>query len=124
MTDERTYAVADADSMLPELRERLPRVREARAVMFAAARLVDDRTAGDGGGTAVDPDYWRAQTTLRAEIEWLAEHDIVLRDPETGLVDFPAERDGRRVWLCWRLGEETVAHWHELEAGFLARKPL
>ncbi len=48
----------------------------------------------------------------------------VLKDWRTGLVDFPALRDGRRVWLCWRLGEAEVCHWHELHDGFAGRKPI
>lgn len=124
MTEERTYTVEEADAILDELRERLIRVREARAVMFESARLVDERTERDGGGAAASPGYWTAQATLKEEVEWLAERDIALRDPETGLVDFPGERDGRRVWLCWRLGEERVGHWHELGSGFLGREPL
>ena len=124
MTDERTYTVEQADALVDELRERLVRVREARTVMFDAARLVDERTKADGGGAAAAPEYWSAQATLKAELEWLAERDIALRDPETGLVDFPGEREGRRVWLCWQLGEDRVAHWHELETGFIGRKPL
>lgn len=44
--------------------------------------------------------------------------------PETGLIDFPAMVDGRLVYLCWRLGEPEVSHWHELEAGFAGRRPL
>ena len=124
MSDDLTYTVEEADAVLAELRERLARVREARAVMFESARAVDERTKADGGGASASPDYWRAQSTLKAEIEWLAERAIALRDPETGLVDFPGEREGRRVWLCWQLGEDRVAHWHELESGFLGRKPL
>ena len=46
------------------------------------------------------------------------------RDFDLGLVDFPAERDGRPVWLCWRHGEAAVAHWHEVDAGFDERHPL
>lgn len=48
----------------------------------------------------------------------------ILKDWATGLVDFPAVNGGRRVWLCWRLGEEQVTHWHELEAGFTGRQPI
>jgi hypothetical protein len=124
MSEEPIYTVEDADAVLDELRERLARVREARAVMFEAARAVDERTRADGGGASASPGYWSAQSTLKAEIAWLAERGIALRDPETGLVDFPGEREGRRVWLCWQLGEDRVAHWHELEAGFLGRRPL
>ena len=41
-----------------------------------------------------------------------------------GLVDFPAELDGRQVYLCWKLGESEVLHWHEIDAGFEDRQPL
>lgn len=54
----------------------------------------------------------------------LADTGCVLKDWRTGLVDFPAEREGRRVWLCWRLDEPCVAHWHELDAGVAGRQPL
>ncbi len=49
---------------------------------------------------------------------------VMLRDIESGLVDFPALVAGRQVWLCWRLGEADVAWWHELETGVAGRQPL
>jgi hypothetical protein len=49
---------------------------------------------------------------------------ITLRDIERGLIDFPALANGRQVWLCWELGEDDVAFWHELETGFGSRRPL
>jgi hypothetical protein len=122
--DGRVYSVDEANAMLAELRERLPRIREARQAMLSRAEVVKERVATDGGGTHGGREYWDAQTTLRAEIERLAEENILLRDPQTGLVDFPGEIEGRRVWLCWRLDEDRVAHWHELDAGFGGRKPL
>jgi hypothetical protein len=124
MTEDRLYTVEEADAMLADLRERLPRIRAARQTMLRGAELVKERLATDGGGATGGRDYWEAQSTLRAEIERLAEENVVLRDPESGLVDFPGERDGRRVWLCWRLGEERVRHWHELDTGFVGRRPL
>jgi hypothetical protein len=124
VTEDRLYTADEADAVLDELRERLVRVRDARTTMFDAARLVHERTERDGGGSGVAAGYWAAQSTLRDEVAWLARRGIALRDPESGLVDFPGERDGRRVWLCWRLGEERVGHWHELDAGFAGRRPL
>ena len=47
-----------------------------------------------------------------------------MKDPNKGLIDFPALLDGRVVYLCWKLGEETVEHWHELTAGFDNREPV
>jgi hypothetical protein len=54
----------------------------------------------------------------------LQEWSIELRDVATGLVDFPAVMEGREAYLCWRLGEEDVAHWHFPEEGFPGRRPL
>jgi hypothetical protein len=49
---------------------------------------------------------------------------IQLKDPRLGLVDFPSETGGRRVLLCWRLGEPEVQYWHEVDAGYAGRQPL
>jgi hypothetical protein len=119
----RTYSVEEADAMLPALRELLERIRANRQVLLASAERIRGQVASDGGGHFGN-DYWRAVRGLRADVESLAERNILLRDPETGLIDFPGERDGRQVYLCWRLGEDRVGHWHEVDSGFLGRKPL
>ena len=59
--------------------------------------------------------------SFQAELEAL---DIQLKDRRIGLVDFPTELDGRRVLLCWRLGEPSVQYWHDEDAGFAGRQPL
>ena len=123
MTDERRFSPAEAEAELDELRRRLPALREARQALIDTGERITSAVEFDGGG--VEGSAWfRAQQTLRAELVWLAEQGILLRDPETGLVDFPAERDGRRVFLCWRLGEDHVAWFHEEQSGFSGRKPL
>ncbi len=61
---------------------------------------------------------------MGASVLRLDEWGITLRDIETGLIDFPALVNGRQVWLCWRLGEDSVGWWHELEAGFGGRRRL
>jgi hypothetical protein len=124
MADERSYTVEEADSMLPELRDRLERIRDARQAMLREAELVREKVVEDGGGAHAGSEYWEATATLRTQIERLATEGILLRDPETGLVDFPAEREGERVYLCWRLGEDRVGHWHPLDTGFAGRRPL
>jgi len=59
--------------------------------------------------------------SFQGELEAL---DIQLKDRRLGLVDFPTELDGRRVLLCWRLGEPAVQYWHDEDAGFAGRQPL
>jgi hypothetical protein len=54
----------------------------------------------------------------------LASLGVAFKDYVQGLVDFPAEREGRPVYLCWRLGEPAVEFWHEIDAGYAGRQPL
>ncbi|MFI5257002.1 MAG: DUF2203 domain-containing protein [Gemmatimonadales bacterium] len=58
---------------------------------------------------------------FQGELEAL---DIQLKDRRIGLIDFPSELDGRRVLLCWRLGEPAVQFWHDEDAGYAGRQPL
>ena len=57
-------------------------------------------------------------------MEKIAEWGLLLRDIETGLVDFPAVIDGQAAYLCWRLGEPRVAYFHLADDGFQGRRPL
>jgi hypothetical protein len=120
---DRRFSIEEANAELDELRERLPRLREARHALIGASERITDAVAADGGGVA-GSDWFRAQELLKSEIVFLAERGILLRDPETGLVDFPGEVDGRPVFLCWRLGEDEVRWYHETQSGYSARKPL
>jgi hypothetical protein len=123
VTDERVFTVEEADAELEELRERLPRLREARDALIASSRRISDAVASDGGGVA-GSEWFAHQEALKAEVMFLADEGILLRDPDIGLVDFPAEREGRRVYLCWKLGEEHVGWYHEATGGFGGRRPL
>lgn len=120
---ERRFTPEQANAELAELRERLPRLRDARREVIRSSERITEAVAADGGGVA-GSDWFEGQRTLKAEVIYLAERGILLRDPETGLVDFPGEVDGRSVFLCWRLGEEEVAWYHEQHTGFASRKPL
>jgi hypothetical protein len=48
----------------------------------------------------------------------------IVKDIDLGLIDFPAMREDEPVYLCWKMGEPSVAHWHGIEEGFVSRRPL
>jgi hypothetical protein len=123
MIDERRFTLDEATTELEALRERLPRLRAARHALIAASERIQEAVAADGGGVE-GTDWYRAQFSLREELEWVISRGIVLRDPESGLVDFPSERDGDEIYLCWRLGEPTIAWYHDRTTGYIGRKPL
>lgn len=100
-----------------EARAALPRVRELLQVVRRAA-LVGARVNGNGHGP-------RAGDDAQAALAELAADDIVVRDPTTGLIDFPALGDDGVVYLlCYRLDEDALDWWHLPEEGFAGRKPL
>jgi hypothetical protein len=72
----------------------------------------------------LERDQERDQERLQECAQELHHLGIELKDPFTGLVDFPSILDDHEVYLCWRLGEPEVAHWHELDAGFAGRRKL
>ena len=98
----------------------------------AAARRAQlvTRIAGNGGD--FDPGEARADAELferEAEaaarcVERLEAIGVLVKDLDSGLVDFPALHDGEEVLLCWRAGEDEVAFWHGADEGFAGRKPL
>ena len=61
---------------------------------------------------------------LYLSIESIREIGVLLKDLDTGLLDFPHEREGRVGFLCWHPPEERVGFWHEIEAGYAGRRPL
>jgi hypothetical protein len=123
MTEERLFTVEEANTMLPELRGTLEAMREARAVVMRNAERVRGSVAGNGGGRE-SSEYSDALALLKRETERLSAASILLRDIEMGLIDFPSERDGRPMFLCWKLGEDEVGFWHPIDTGIAGRRPL
>jgi hypothetical protein len=123
MSEERLFTKEEAEAELEDLRVRLPRLRDARQRLIDTSERITTAVEIDGGGVE-GSDWFRAQETLKQELLWLADRGILLREPDTGLVDFPADRDGERVFLCWRLGEEEIGWYHSQRSGFSGRKPI
>lgn len=126
MTEEPSatirYTRESANAMLSEIRGRVERLRDAYAELAGHHAKVRSLLKRNGGEK--DDSWLRAPRELAEQIRWLNENGIVIRDVEQGLIDFPSEREGRDVFLCWRLGEESVDFWHEIDTGFAGRKPL
>jgi hypothetical protein len=99
-----------------DARERL-NDEEARAAL-------DEAGPGNGGGSPGRV-VSEAFLDLRDALTELQAMEIVVRDLERGLVDFPAIRDGEEVYLCWVESEEdSIGFWHDLDSGYAGREPL
>jgi hypothetical protein len=125
MKHERHYSVEQANAAIGWVRERLKRMRTAQEQLSdeeARAALSDAAPTNGGGqpGLVVSEGFLALQGALRD----LQDMEVVLRDLERGLIDFPALRDGREVYLCLEDGEDEIGYWHDVEAGYGGREPL
>jgi hypothetical protein len=122
---ERHYTLEQANAALGFVTERIQRLRAARGQLDdeEAREALGDAAPSNGGG-APGRVVSEAFLELQRSLGELQAMDIVLRDLERGLVDFPAMREGREVYLCWEEGEDEVGHWHETDAGFSGRQDL
>ena len=128
----RRFSREEADALLPEIAPRLVQLRDLKRKndeTRSAVNDLQDTLKTNGHGLDVDMSRLsRALQSTGAEINGLIERitslGVEVKDLETGLVDFRGERDGREVYLCWKLGEERVSFWHELNTGYASRQPL
>jgi hypothetical protein len=121
----RHYTVDQANAALEWVGERIERLRAARVQLSdedARAALGEAAPSNGGGepGRVVSEAFLELQRTL-GELQAM---EVVLRDLERGLVDFPALLAGREVYLCWETGESEIGYWHDIDAGYGGRQPL
>ncbi|MEA2459807.1 MAG: hypothetical protein QOC95_2779 [Thermoleophilaceae bacterium] len=121
----RHYSLEQANAALDWVRERIERLRAARAQLSDdEARAALDASAPSNGGGEPGRVVSEAFLELQRSLGELQAMDVVLRDLERGLVDFPSLREDREVYLCWELGEDEIEFWHDVDAGYGGRKPL
>lgn len=122
----KLFTVEEANALLPTLRELLGDVAFHRDAMREKAPHLEPilRSAGANGGGRVGSEYGVEAYNLYRAIERIRTLGVLLKDLDAGLLDFPHERDGRVVFLCWQPPEESVAFWHEIDAGYQGRQPL
>jgi hypothetical protein len=129
----RHFTPEEANAVLPVIRPLAEQLVEERAAERRArddrAQLVE-RIAGNGGGidaqrlADLEAEAERARVQIARSVNRIHGFGAIVKDPDEGLVDFPALHGDEEVLLCWRVGEDEVAYWHGLEEGFAGRKAL
>ena len=121
----RHYTIDEARALLPQVRKWLDQIDHLRSRIERLEKRIG-MLIGEGndiGGGSVDQSV-KHLSELKGLLKEFDSRDILIKDIERGLIDFPAVRDGREVFLCWERGEEDIEHWHDLDAGFSGREPL
>ena len=131
MTDIRIFTVEEAERTLPLLRRILSDLRTEYDVWREALASYEVLAAGARVETGESAELIASRTAVTAAANringFLLELEAIgclFKGFEEGLVDFYALRDDRLVFLCWKLGEAHITHWHEVDAGFSGRHPI
>jgi len=135
VTEPRLFSLEEANAVMSVLRPLLERLREmvteAERQQTEIQRMESVWPHANGHRVELEIALKTARATLealttdiRSGIREAEAHGCEVKDPSAGLIDFRSPRNGRVVYLCWRLGEGDIAFWHTLEDGFKGRQPL
>ena len=127
MEDQHYFTPQEASKLLPDIKLKIKRLLEQKRVVsqlheeMERYNLLGFKTEEIAEKAAQLDQLVEEMTKKVAELEDLG---VVVKDLDYGLVDFPADRYGEKVMLCWRYGETEVSYWHMPNEGFNGRKPL
>jgi len=126
------FTLEEAEALLPTITLLLHKIQDERNKMHVLEGELEElqlQSMGNGHHLQgriqrLHQEVLKAVQSLQQAIEALQEAGCELKDPDTGLIDFLSLRDNREVYLCWRLGEDRIRFWHDLDTGFAGRQPL
>ena len=122
----RYFTLSEANQTLTIIRpfmDEIQAIRQKILINQPEAWTAIEKSVGNGGSrslSAIVQDFER----LDALVHHILDTGVLIKDINIGLLDFPALKDGREVYLCWQYGEADIAYWHEVEAGYSGRQPI
>ena len=131
--ERRQFTLDEANALVPWLEETFQRLANMRREQTDAQSRLDEllEHRGSNGSSSSNETMQQAQGNVDRLARLMEEgfqdilaEGIIVRDVATGLVDFPSQREGREVFLCWIRGEEPIDFWHETNRGIAHRQPL
>jgi len=122
----KLFSIDEANALIPHLKVLLTRVQSERQRMLEMRPELEKAQEGCSRdwGSPRGAEYIEILDAFQQAVKDIDELGVQVKDFDTGLCDFPHKRDGRVVYLCWKVDEEKISWWHDLEAGFAGRQPL
>jgi hypothetical protein len=120
---KRRFTVAQANSTLPLVRRIVGDIVKTHGLVVRLQAEMERASSSKDQATAqtrLDESVGR----LEEYVDELTEVGCELKDYQVGLIDFVGKHQARDVHLCWKLGEETIGYWHEINAGYAGRQPI
>jgi hypothetical protein len=130
----RYFTLAEARAALPDVGRTIREAVQSKTLYAEAEKAIHDLVQRIlmRGGVQVDTDAaeaWKTQLNsngqaLKTATERIEEMGVLVKDLDVGLVDFPTLFRGEEVYLCWRMDEDDIDHWHGVQEGFRGRRPI
>ena len=123
----KLFTLREANALLSEIRPKLEKVRRfyAKTQTLRDSAKAAARSATFGGGMESGSIYVQSLYEIGRLTTELTESGVQLKDYSRGLIDFPCERGGETILLCWQFGDgDEIEWWHEVETGFAGRKAI
>ena len=119
------YTRDEANALLPQIRGWLKRIVQLREELQTYDKRLSSLMAkgNDLGGLLVN-DWVQKLAATKGLLDEFSSRQIMIKELERGLIDFPAIIGGREVFLCWEQDEDTVEFWHDLDSGYAGRERL
>jgi hypothetical protein len=131
---ERFFSYEEAEEMLPRVEQMLRAIQDSRQAAMDAEEFISQARAKVMMSGGMIPDHAalarhksdkdKSLEELETGLQKVQESGVLLKDLETGLVDFPCLVEDQEVYLCWKIGEPRIGFWHSVEEGFAGRKPV
>ncbi len=129
--NDKLFSVEEANILLPEIRTILDEFKDRKKMFFELKEEIIELTE------IVDSEEYRSEELSKKErimratskeienlFEEIADLGCVVKDIDNGLVDFISIFQGRKVFLCWKQGEDKVSWYHDMQSGFTGRKKI
>ena len=123
---KKYFTVEEANALIPDLNDWVPRLQELYSLMHKGFPDIQNARskAEYSGGSIYGADYLKVALKVNEITKNFEKRGCVLKGIEIGLVDFPSIREGKEVYLCWKIPEQEIRYWHDLDSGFAGRQPI
>ena len=126
---KKYFTLEAAQKQLPKIKKCLLKLQNLKKAIDAVLSVRIDPTEIEYGelmetSTKLNKEFHKLSYGFYMELEKLEKTGCIIKDLEQGLVDFYCRFEGRDIFLCWKIGEDRIKAWHEINAGFAGRQTI
>ena len=126
MPQKKLFTLEEANAFVPKLLELVPEIQKFSASMNRDFPDIENarENAKWNGGSREGVGYLSVVLKFNHLTQQIESAGCEIKGVREGLVDFPSLRNGREVYLCWRMPEKEIRFWHDVDTGFSGRQPI